>query len=113
MKAEKGYLTSIIIKCRYNIFCRIDLFPLFIPSIPIFHYSIIPCGFPMWMATKNIVYSLSCRISEMLGKQFFGFIQRIDGVFAVSVGFDLFCKLTGHRPAADHHFVLIANAHGH
>jgi hypothetical protein len=33
-KAEYGYLTTIIIKVRFNIFCRIDLFPLFIPSIP-------------------------------------------------------------------------------
>jgi len=37
VKAENGCLMGIIIKCRYNIFCRIDLFPLFIPSIPTFH----------------------------------------------------------------------------
>jgi hypothetical protein len=24
------------------------------PSIPTFHYSIIPCGFPTWMTTKKI-----------------------------------------------------------
>jgi len=55
-KAENGCLTGIIIECRYNIFCRIDLFPLFIPSIPSFHYSIIPCGFPTWMAAKTLYF---------------------------------------------------------
>ncbi len=65
-KAENGCLTGIIIECRYNIFCRIDLFPLFIPSIPTFHYSIIPCGFPMWMTTKNTIFPTSCRNSETL-----------------------------------------------
>jgi hypothetical protein len=32
-KAENGCLGGIIIKCRFNIFCRIDFFPLFIPTI--------------------------------------------------------------------------------
>jgi hypothetical protein len=44
VKVEIGCLTGIIIKCRYNIFCRIDLFLLFRPILPTFHYSIIPCG---------------------------------------------------------------------
>jgi hypothetical protein len=55
-KAENECVTGIAIKCRHNIFYRIDLFPLFIPSIPTFHYSIIPRGFPMWMATKNTIF---------------------------------------------------------
>jgi hypothetical protein len=38
-----GYL-SYPIECRYNIFWRIDLFPLFKPIIPSFQYAIIPCG---------------------------------------------------------------------
>jgi hypothetical protein len=64
VKAENGCLMGIIIKCRYNIFCRIDLFPLFIPSIPTFHYSIIPCGFLTWMAIKNAIFPTICRNSE-------------------------------------------------
>ena len=63
-KAENGYLTTIIIKVRFNIFCRIDLFPLFIPSIPTFHYSIIPCGLLTWMAIKNAIFPTICRNSE-------------------------------------------------
>jgi hypothetical protein len=43
-KAGNGCLTNIIIKCSYSIDCRIDLFPLFRPSVPTFQYSIIPCG---------------------------------------------------------------------
>ena len=52
-KVENKCLAGIIIECRYNIFCRIDLFPLFIPSLPTFHYSIIPCDLPTSMATKT------------------------------------------------------------
>jgi hypothetical protein len=62
-KAENGYLTPLIIQVRFNIFCRIDLFPLFIPSIPTFHYSIIPCGLPPRAATKNTIFLTSCRNS--------------------------------------------------
>jgi len=51
-KVENGCLMSIIIKCRFDIFCRIDLFPLFIPSLPTFHYSIIPCGLPRELPSK-------------------------------------------------------------
>ncbi|MGB9441634.1 MAG: hypothetical protein WCB15_27085, partial [Desulfobacterales bacterium] len=40
------------------------LFPLFIPSIPTFHYSIIPCGFLTWMAIKNAIFPTICRNSE-------------------------------------------------
>jgi hypothetical protein len=63
-KEENGYLTTIIRKVGFNIFCRIDLFPLFIPSIPTFHYSIIPCGLPTRAATKNTIFLKSCRNSE-------------------------------------------------
>jgi hypothetical protein len=47
-----------------KIFCRIDLFPLFIPNIPTFHYFIIPCGLPTRAATKNTIFLTSCRNSE-------------------------------------------------
>jgi hypothetical protein len=33
-KTGKISLMSIIKECRFNIFCRIDLFPLFLPSLP-------------------------------------------------------------------------------
>jgi hypothetical protein len=42
----------------------IDLFPLFVPSVPTFHHSIVPCGFPTWMAIKNTIFPKSCRKSE-------------------------------------------------
>jgi hypothetical protein len=35
-----------------------------LPSIPIFHYSIIPCGLQKNMATKINIISISCRNSE-------------------------------------------------
>ncbi len=38
-KAENGCLTDTIKKCRYNIFCRIDLFRF---SYPVFQHSTIP-----------------------------------------------------------------------
>jgi hypothetical protein len=43
-KPENRCLESIIKKSRFNISCRIVRFPLFIPNIPTFHYSIIPYG---------------------------------------------------------------------
>jgi hypothetical protein len=55
MKITHNHLTSLTFLFR---FCRIDLFPLFRPSLPTFHYSlravgliyepeaIIPCGLP-------------------------------------------------------------------
>jgi hypothetical protein len=49
-----------------NDYSRIDLFPLLIPSIPTFHYSIIPGGFPIWMAKKNTIFPKSCRNSDTL-----------------------------------------------
>ncbi len=73
-KAENGYLTTIIIKVRFNIFCRIDLFPLFIPSIPTFHYSIIPCGLPTRAAAKNTIFLTSCRNSETFNYRDVGFL---------------------------------------
>jgi len=45
-EAENRCRMSIIKKCSFNIFCRIGCFPLFRPSLPKFHYSIIPCGLP-------------------------------------------------------------------
>jgi hypothetical protein len=62
--ARFEYMVIVIIKCKHNIFCRIDLFPLFIPSNPTFHDSIIPCGFSTSMATKNTIFPTSCRNSE-------------------------------------------------
>jgi len=43
-KVEKNCLMSIITKSRPNIFFRKSHFPVSIPSIPIFHSSIIPSG---------------------------------------------------------------------
>ena len=43
-KEENRWLVSINIKCRFNILCRIGRFPLLIPNIPTFRYSIIPYG---------------------------------------------------------------------
>jgi hypothetical protein len=35
---------------------NIDFFPLLIPSIPAFHFSIIPCGLPAQAAAKNQIF---------------------------------------------------------
>jgi len=51
-------------KVGFNILCGRDLFPLFIPSIPKFHYSIIPCGLPTRAATKTTIFLTSCKNSE-------------------------------------------------
>ncbi len=63
-KAENSCLMSIIKKCRLNIFCRKCYFPLSIPSIPIFHYSIIPGGLQKNMATKITIITIGCINSE-------------------------------------------------
>jgi len=41
-KTENRGQVSIMKKCRYNIFSKIDCLPLFISSVPAFHYSTIP-----------------------------------------------------------------------
>jgi hypothetical protein len=53
---------------RFGENSRIDLLPLFIPSIPTFHDSIIPYGFPTWMATKKPYFQLFVEISRHLIK---------------------------------------------
>jgi len=65
-KAENSCLMSIIKKCRLNTFCRKCYFPLSIPSIPIFHYSIIPCGLQKTTATKTIIIPISYRNYDTL-----------------------------------------------
>jgi hypothetical protein len=65
-KAENGCLMNIIKKCRLNIFYRKCYFPLSIPSIPIFHFSIIPCGLQKKIAAKIIIIPMSYRNSETL-----------------------------------------------
>jgi len=53
---------------RFGEKSRIDLLPLFIPSIPTFHNSIIPYGFPTWMATKKPYFQLFVEIPRHLIK---------------------------------------------
>ncbi len=61
MKAENGCLTSIIKRCSINIIWIKWRLPLFIPNIPTFHYSIIPCGLPKKTATKRTIIPICCR----------------------------------------------------
>jgi hypothetical protein len=63
-KAENACLTGIIIKCSFNIFCRMDLFPLSMASLPTFHYSIIPFRWHKINVVKICVISIYYRNSE-------------------------------------------------
>ena len=63
-KAENGCLTNIIIKCSYNIVCRIDLFSAFqtqFSNTPVFHHSV---RLIKKRAVINIIISINYRNSE-------------------------------------------------
>jgi hypothetical protein len=66
VKAENTCLVSIIQKYWFNIILRINRFQLFKPSIPAFHYSIIPCGIRNPRAAKRIKIPTDYRYSEIL-----------------------------------------------
>ncbi len=53
-------------KMWFNIIWIKWCLPLFIPSIPIFHYSITPCGLQKRTATIRVIIPISCRISETI-----------------------------------------------
>ena len=58
-----------------QIFYRINLFPLFIPSLPTIHYSM---RFTKTMAAKSTVIPVECRNSDI-----FNYIRPMGGVVPV------------------------------
>jgi hypothetical protein len=66
LKPENKGLANILKKCRFYIILRIDRYPLSIPSIPKFHYSIIPCGSFKQIALKSTTIPTICIKSDSL-----------------------------------------------